>query len=312
MSSDTLNCPVTSVNGQVGDVVIENDIVFESWMGNESPSIINNNPLEEVENLKVQYLDSQQITVSWSDRVSLGSIKNFNIYLNEVLMETKLARQDTIVSHTFSKLLANTTYNVKITTTSNDGEESLGKVLSVKTLGQYSLALNGFDEYLLSSSLQFDRIDMVMRIDYVDPTRWNYILDARNNLVEGHFGILSNGSVHLGTGWNNMIVNGTKKTRVQSGTPTMGSIYRLPSDKLVISLKAEHNVIQSVAFFCQSNMKNFLNGRVYSIKFFLGDNDIAHFDLTNPIEAGVITDTSGNGHTLTRYGGSWELEGDIG
>jgi hypothetical protein len=152
------------------------------------------------------------------------------------------------------------------------------------------LTMNGTSDYIKTPSITFDRVVMDITARAANSRIY---LDARNGIANSYLQRTGGATDNWGAGISWLKVDGATKTNGMAVIP-QGSRSTLEVQFAAVGT-------DDVNIFSGSSNTGWVEGDIYSVRFFNGSTLVAHYDMT----LGNVQDQSGNGFHATLVGGTW-------
>jgi hypothetical protein len=287
--TDTGELFVGSENGNIL-ITSSSDIsslFFENILDTDIFDLSDTTPPNAVNNIAFMNVTQTSFDILWDDYVSKGDASEYKIYLNNNYVGSKTPRQDVFGFYSFSNLIANTEYLVKIGAVDAFGNESIGASIRGRTKGISSLYFNG-TSLIRTPSITFDSIELNCMLDVIAGN--NSIIDARGGLPSGYILRTATGTMTHGSGFTECRINGNPRSEG----------YMIPTGTQLTFKVKSSTAMDDIEYFGQGN-----SGYIYSVKVYNGSELQAYYDLTTQFSGSTITDLSGKGKNGTLIGGTW-------
>lgn len=277
-----------------------NGITCEDWAGNEPVELPDREPPLNVTNVNITNIDQTGVTLNWTESESLNT-KDYTIYNGSTLITTVTATASKLqpLSYRVTGLAPGTNYTFAIKARDTSGNEASGVSISVSTLGNQVLFMNGTSDYIKLPSMTFDTVELTCQINLKPNTEQIYI-DARPGVATAYFGVNSAVNIQYGPVWTKVLVNGAVPRNI-------ADIKNIKTKfTLTVGLSAPGK--SEITIFSNYKRQFPVQGKIYEIKVYNGASLMASYNLTEAFSGTSIIDTSGNNQTALLSGGTWVTE----
>jgi hypothetical protein len=274
---------------------------FQSYTSGES---VNMSLPSEARRIQVVDTDKTSISLSWLPSVD-SNIKDYRIYVNDVIVGTSLGTTFTITGLTDS-----TGYKITVRSRTTSNVESAGVNFNARTQSNFALSI-AKTQYLYLPTVSWNSVELTL----------SFVSSTRAGMIQGMTQVPSHYMTCGSTGqlWTRnylpaMFINGVDTGYNPYGTTVS---YTIPQGvKQVIRLDTAQNdlVIDDFNIFADRtappNTNDWMAGTLYRIKLFQLAEDgtrilTSDYDFSYQSTNGVVVDYMGNGPSIVIHGATF-------
>lgn len=273
-------------------------IYLEDHVLGEGVSIIDDTPPNSPGMITIFNLTENGFSASWPDEPIIKDVKEFNVYLDDVLITTVPAGQGIVASYNFFGLTPSTKYVIKVTALDHKQNESEPTQTTALTTGINYIYMNSSvrTDSIKVPSLTFDSVEFMCEVPL--NTSWETFVFGEYSPFS--FRRDSLGNIWRGSGTGDVYFNGIKQNLVSDS--------KIPADKkLVVKVETKSMAprTEKLHIFNKPSVPDGAKGKLYFVKGYKAGQIVFHYDLTTRFEGTLVTDKSGNNRDGTLTGGIW-------